>query len=110
MIPSISELLPDREILDGEKVRIESILNVPLVFTGWEIKKSKVKNAEMCLKLQFELDGERRVCFTGSNVLIDQIRSVEAELTKRNLPRKFRATIRKIGNFFKFCNDEVTHA
>ena len=109
-IPAISDLLPEREILDGEKIKIESILNLPLVFTGWEITQSKVKTSEMCLKLQFELNGERRVCFTGSTVLIDQIRCVETELVKRNLPRKFRAKIVKIGKFFKFCNEDENHA
>ena len=104
-IPSITDLVPDRDVLNGDKVRIESVLNLPLVVTGWEITRSKVKKDEQCLKLQFELNGELHVCFTGSTVLISQIEAIEKELEKRNLPRKFRASIRKIGKFFKFCND-----
>ena len=99
-IPSVTDLVPDRDVLNGDKVRIESVLNLPLVVTGWEITRSKVKKDEQCLKLQFELNGELHVCFTGSTVLISQIEAIEMELEKRNLPRKFWASIRQIGKFF----------
>ena len=45
-IPSVADLVPDRDILDGDKVRIESVLNLPLIVTGWEITRSKVKKDE----------------------------------------------------------------
>jgi len=107
-IPEIADVIPDRETLDGSKVSIESILNVPLVFTGWEIRPSKHKKPgnEQCLTLQFERNGQHYIVFTGSNVLISQIEAYEAARDKEK-PRMFKATIRKIDNFYKFGRSEI---
>ena len=104
-IPEICDFLPERELLDGDKVKIDSILNTPLVFTGWAIRPSKHKKsgAEDCLTLQFEKDGKRHVIFTGSTVLIDQITKYEQARDKTK-PRKFRAVIKKIDNFYVFSS------
>lgn len=107
-IPEIADVIPDRETLDGTKVSIDSILNVPLVFTGWEIRPSKHKKPgnEQCLTLQFERNGQHHIVFTGSNVLISQIEAYEAARDKTK-PRMFKAVIRKIDNFYKFGRSEV---
>ena len=106
-IPEIADVIPDRETLDGSKVKIDSILNVPLIFTGWRIEESKHKKQgnDQCLTLQFILNGERHIVFTGSNVLISQIEAFDAVRDKEK-PRKFKAVIRKIDNFYKFCRSE----
>jgi hypothetical protein len=36
-IPDVSDIIPDYEVLDGDKVNIETVLNVPIVVTGWII-------------------------------------------------------------------------
>ncbi len=104
-IPEITDVIPDRETLDGTKVPIESILNVPLVFTGWEIRPSKHRKdgAENCLTLQFIQDGKKHITFTGSNVLINQIEAFDAVCGDKRI---FKAAIRKIDRFYKFCRTE----
>lgn len=82
--------------LDGEKVKIEDMLNKEIVVLGCVITKSKYNNnSDMCLKLQFELEGKRCILFTGSNVLIEQIERYRSEIP-------FIATIRKIDKFYTF--------
>lgn len=107
-IPNVADLLPCKEELEGEKVRMSSIFNVPIIVLGWRIDPSKQKKGTQCLKLQFVRDGEekKQVVFTGSDVLIDQIGTIETELDKRGLPHKFRTTIRQIDDYYKFCPEE----
>ncbi len=107
-IPEFADIVPDTENLEGDKMPIDDILNIPLIFTGWEIKNSKFRdrgNDSQCLTLQFLFNGEPRIAFTGSGVLIEQIEKFEKAL-KPGQPRKFRATIRKIQKFYKFCRSE----
>lgn len=85
------------EILDGEKTRIDDILNREIEIIGSRIAPSKyTKNASgMCLTLQFidPSDGSRRVVFTGSDVLIEQVRKYAAEMP-------FVATVKKINRYY----------
>jgi len=106
-IPEIADVIPDRETLDGSKVSIDRIVNMPLVFTGWRIDESKHKKPgnERVLTLQFVQDGIKHIIFTGSNVLISQIEAFE-EVRDKNKPKMFRATIRKIEKFYKFCRSD----
>ena len=107
-IPEFADVIPDRETLDGTKVCIDNILNVPLVFTGWEIRPSKHKKPgnEQCLTLQFVRDGQHHIVFTGSNVLISQIEAYDAARDKSK-PRMFKAVIQKIDKFYKFGRSET---
>ena len=41
-IPEIADMIPERETLDGSKAKIDSIINVPLIFTGWRINESNL--------------------------------------------------------------------
>ena len=34
-IPELVDLVPEHNTLEGSKVKIDSILNLPLTFTGW---------------------------------------------------------------------------
>lgn len=34
-IPEFADVVQDRNVLDGDKIPIEQIFNIPLVFTGW---------------------------------------------------------------------------
>lgn len=106
-IPEIADVIPDRETLDGSKVNIDSILNMPLVFTGWRIDESKHKKPgnERVLTLQFIQGEQKHIIFTGSNVLISQVEAFEAVRDKTK-PKMFLATIRKIEKFYKFCRSD----
>lgn len=103
-IPSVGDLIPNYEVLDGEKVPIEKLFNIPITVTGWHIGPSIRKKGTDCLTIQFVRDGEeeKHVVFTGSDVLMNQLREIEAALDERGLPHKFRCRIVKIRDYFKF--------
>ncbi|MBC8460072.1 MAG: hypothetical protein H8D67_18950 [Deltaproteobacteria bacterium] len=92
-----SDFAEEPELLNGSKLKIEEILNKEILIVGYKIGDSKFhkSNSSKCLTLQFELDDEKHVIFTGSNVLINQI-----ERYKKEIP--FLATIKKIDKYFSF--------
>lgn len=91
-----SEIADTEDImLQGDKVKIEDILDKEILIKDCWIGKSKFKDGEM-LKLQFELDGKNHIVFTGSSVLIDQTNKY-----KDKLP--FLAEINKIDKFYTFA-------
>lgn len=82
--------------MDGDKVRIDSVLNQEVRIIGHRITASKYtkNNSGKCLTLQFEnKNGERRVLFTGSDVLIHQMNRYGDEIP-------FSATIKKIDRYY----------
>lgn len=107
-IPDVSDIIPDYEVLDGDKVEIEKIFNVPIIVMGWIIAPSKQNKGEDYLRFQFVREGEteRFVCMGGSTVLMDQLREIEAVLDEKKLPHRFRAVVRKVGRCHKFCRSE----
>jgi hypothetical protein len=91
-----SDFAKGPDILDGEKVRIESILNQEIEIIGHRIADSKYsKNTSgKCLTLQFKRpNGDRRVVFTGSDVLISQMAQYAEEIP-------FLATVKKIDRYY----------
>ena len=94
-LPRFSEFADrDGKVLDGDKIRIEDVLNREVTVLGHKVRKGKFRT-ERCLTLQVELDGERRVVFTGSEVLIG--------LMEKYCDRcPFRATIKKVDRFYTF--------
>lgn len=83
--------------LDGEKMRIDDIVNREIIITGYKITSSRFakSNCQQCLKLQFDINGKKHILFTGSNVLIDQVNKY-----KEKIP--FLATVIKIDKFYSF--------
>jgi hypothetical protein len=91
-----SDFADEPEMLDGEKIQISQILNKEIEVVGYRIRQSKYgKNASgQCLTLQFVDDsGERRVVFTGSDVLIDQMKKYGDQIP-------FATTIKKIDKYY----------
>ncbi|WP_298434567.1 hypothetical protein [Geobacter sp.] len=90
-----AEFVADRIPLDGEKVKLDAIVNREITVIGYAIKRSRYdkNNSGKFLTLQFELDGTRRVLFTGSDVLIEQM-----EKYGDRIP--FLATIKKIDRYY----------
>lgn len=90
-----SEFASEVCVLDGEKMTIEAVLNREIEVIGYKIKPSKYSKNEtgMCLMLQFILGGERRVMFTGSDVLVEQMRQYGDQMP-------FLTTIKKIDRYF----------
>lgn len=79
--------------MDGEKKKIDDILDKNIVVLKYRITESKY--TEKCLTLQFELNGCRHVLFTGSSVLINQ-----CERYEKMLP--FETKIKKIDKYYTF--------
>lgn len=82
----------------GEKIKIAKIMNREIAVLDSRIDDSKYpKNKSgKVLMLQLEVDGEKRILFTGSDVLIAQIQHVN----KEDYP--FKVTIVKEGEHFEF--------
>jgi hypothetical protein len=90
-----SDFARERIPLDGEKTRLDDIINREILIIGHSIKKSRYdkNNSGKFLTLQFELDGDRRVLFTGSDVLIEQVEKYGDQIP-------FAAIIKKIDRFY----------
>ena len=91
-----SDIATARQPLTGDKIKIEKILGEEITVLAYEIKPSTQKEDTEYLSLQIELENEKHILFTGSTVLMDQIKNC-----KDNLP--FLATIEKIDRFYTFA-------
>lgn len=93
--PKFSEFAEAPEILDGEKIQIERVLNQEIEIIGYNLRPSKYgKNVSgQCLTLQFVLEEQRRVLFTGSDVLISQMQKYGDRIP-------FLATFRKVDKYY----------
>ena len=81
--------------LEGAKCNIADVLNREITVLGHKVVDSKYKQGTRCMTLQFRMNNEIRVLFTGSAVLIEQ-----AETYRDQMP--FIATIKKIDRYFTF--------
>ncbi len=79
----------------GDKKRIEDILNQEILVLSFKIKNSKKRQNSLYATIQFKLEGTDYIVFTGSSVLIDQLKRY-----KEKLP--FYTTIRKIDRYYTF--------
>ena len=91
-----SDFATEPDMLDGPKVRIDDILNRDIEVIGFRVSNSKyTKNKSgKCLTLQFiDDDGSRKIFFTGSDVLIDQINKYQSEIP-------FCTTIKRVDRYY----------
>lgn len=93
--PRFRDFAVEQQPLDGEKSKINDILNAEILIIGHALKPSKYKKnvSGLCLTIQYELEDKRYVCFTGSDVLIDQFQKYA-----ENIP--FLATIKQIDRYY----------
>lgn len=70
---------PQYTAFTGEKIKIEKLLNVPITVHSYKIGNSTAKPGTNLLTLQIELNGERRVLFTGSTMLLQLIKQIPSE-------------------------------
>lgn len=92
-----SEFAEEDKPISGDKIKIKRILGEEITVIGYRISQSNFddSNSEKCLMLQIEYNGETRVVFTGSVVLLEQ-----AEKYGDEMP--FLATIQKIDRYYTF--------
>ncbi|MBO4683180.1 MAG: hypothetical protein J5611_01205 [Alphaproteobacteria bacterium] len=93
--PRFSVFARDKLPMPGVKKRLDEILNHEITVTDFRITKSKRQENAECLQIQFLLGADICVAFTGSVVLLDQIKSV-----KNNIP--FKTTLVKIDKYYSF--------
>lgn len=99
-VHKFSDFAQEDKPLEGEKRRIDDVLNLDIVITGSRIGESRYKEEtgrRRYMTLQFDTsdNGTRCVLFTGSEVLIGQI-----EKYRENIP--FQAKIQKIDRYYTF--------
>ncbi len=63
----------EENILDGDKIRIDDVINEEITILNFRVKESKLKDGDY-LTLQISKNDKKHVIFTGSHVLIDQIK------------------------------------
>lgn len=82
----------------GDKIKIVKVLNKEIIVHAYKLTDSNYdKNkSKKCLHLQIEIDGAKRVVFTGSDVLITMIQKV----SKDGMP--FTTTIIEENEHFEF--------
>lgn len=86
----------DNHIIEGDKIKIAEVLNEEVLVTNYRIIDSKYDNNNSdCLQLQIELNNEKRVIFTGSKVLIKQIKKYEEHIP-------FITTIKQVDRYYTF--------
>lgn len=88
----------DEKPLDGEKARIDNLLNRQIVLTRFKIRPSKYKDKSSdCATVQFweygDINQTRKIFFTGSSVIIDMLKKYEDKLP-------FLTTIKKIDRYY----------
>lgn len=70
------KIVPDKEGFIGNKISINAILNVTIIIEKYKIEKSKFEGKGKRLDMQIMYRNEYRVCWVGSNSLIEMIEKV----------------------------------
>lgn len=85
----------EEQPLDGDKERIDNILNRAILVTGFRVKNSQYSKNESgkYLTLQFSIEKQTKIIFTGSDVLIGQLERYADEIP-------FMTTIKKINRYY----------
>lgn len=94
-LPRFSVFAHDKLPLVGDKKRLGEILNRDIVITDFRVFKSKHQDSGECLQIQFLMDNNVFVLFSGSIVLISQIRDAAGQIP-------FRTQITKIDKYYSF--------
>lgn len=95
--PWFASFAKDQLPMPGVKRRVDDILNKKILVVDFKIRKSKRREGTDCLQLQFLLDGEVCILFSGSSVLMDQV-NIAWEKNKG----PFYTTIIKIDKYYSF--------
>ena len=93
-----SEFAKENIFLDGDKTKIDDVLNQEIEVVDYRIKDSKFSknNSGKYLAIQFKRNGDQlQIIFTGSDVLIEQM-----EKYSDHIP--FLVTIKKINRYYTF--------
>jgi len=94
-VKNFGDFATEEQPLDGDKERIDNILNRLILVTGFRVKNSQYSKNESgkYLTLQFSIENQTKIIFTGSDVLIGQLERYANEIP-------FKATIKKINRYY----------
>ncbi len=84
------------------KVSINTILNVKISITGWELQESKFNDGnpdKQFVEFDFVMNGMPYRSNTGSQVIIDQLNEIRKAYPQGDV--EFDCVIRHIGKFYK---------
>lgn len=104
-IPKFSGLVISK-VLDGDKVRIDDLLDREIVICNYQVTTSKYKDkgCGYCIKVQFYYADDsaetKRVFFSGSGVIKDQLEEARSVLEKNEQPLLFKAVVKKVANYY----------
>ena len=80
----------------GDKIKIDRIINREILVTNYKIGQSSQKENTQCLTIEFQMNGNKHIVFTGSTVLMQMIEKVP----KGAFP--FITTIVRENEYFEF--------
>lgn len=86
----------DEKPFSGDKVRLNDLINKEIIILRYKVRPSKYKDkSDRCATVQFKYneDGEEKIFFTGSSVIISQLEKYEEKLP-------FLASIRHIDRYY----------
>ncbi len=96
---AFNELGVKPKTLSGDKITIEEILDTKIIVIAYRIGESQYgtkKEEKRLLTLQIQHDGQKRIIFTSSEVLMDMLEKVseydfpfEATIIKESAKDKF---------------------
>ncbi len=93
--PSFSSFAKNQLPMPGNKKHLDEIINREITVLDHRIRRSTQRDGTDCLQLQFLLNGEICVLFSGSSVLINQIKESVDKIP-------FKTTIVKIDRYYSF--------
>lgn len=93
--PRFSDFAEESKAFDGDKKKIDEILNHEILVIDFKMKASKHHRDSQYVTIQFKMDDANYIVFNGSRVLADQLEKYED-----NLP--FYAIIKKIDKYYTF--------
>ena len=90
------KIKPEISSMAGDKINITRVLNRQIKVTDYKVEPSKHRENTQCLHLEFEMNGQKHVLFTGGVILIQMIQKVP----KGEFP--FMTTIVKENEYYEF--------
>lgn len=85
----------EEDSFDGEKIRIDELLNKTIQVLSFKVAPSKHNNGKDCTTVHLRYEDKPYVMFTGSEVLKGQLQKYSNELP-------FETTIKKIKSYYTF--------
>ncbi len=89
-----SDFADEKAALEGEKIKLDDVLNRPVEVLQYRVLTGKYET-EKCLQVQIRIDGQLKVIFTGSKILLEQLEKYHNQLP-------FESTIIRPHRYYSF--------